>query len=409
MLSKYRILVLDDHEFSCARICSILADAGFAHVKAAQTGEQALKMMHAEHFEIVIMDIRMPDMDGLQFISRLASENLTPMLAISSSCSRRIMNSVSLMAKEVGLFVLDAFSKPFDPCYAHKIIGKLRHRVATQTSSPDLRFGQPLVFDKSAIETALSTRKIQAWFQPKMALRTGEIVGAEALSRWDHPEHGFMLPGSFLAAIHHCKLERQLLQRMLEDALTAHRQWRDIGYTIPVSVNLPVPLLENPDLPDELEQTARKWEVPPGNINFELLEDETTAAPAHYYMGASRLRLKGFGLAQDDFGKGYSSMYNLISMPFTELKIDRAFVTGATDDATRGTALTSAVQLGKQLGLTVTAEGVETLTDLEFLRGIGCDSAQGFLISSALKSSDFAKLLSNDQRKQLFPPEAAQK
>jgi EAL domain-containing protein (putative c-di-GMP-specific phosphodiesterase class I) len=125
-------------------------------------------------------------------------------------------------------------------------------------------------------------------------------------------------------------------------------------------------------------------------------------------MGASRLRLKGFGLSQDDFGKGYSSMYNLISMPFTELKIDRAFVTGATVDAARGTALTSAVQLGKQLGLTVTAEGVETLADLEFLRRIGCDCAQGFLISSALKSSDFALLLNNDQRRQLFPPEAAQ-
>lgn len=99
--------------------------------------------MHAEHYDIVIMDIRMPDMDGVQFIRRLALENLTPMLAISSSCSRRIMNSVSLMAKEIGLFVLDAFSKPFDPSYAQTIISKLRHRVATQTSSPALRFGQP--------------------------------------------------------------------------------------------------------------------------------------------------------------------------------------------------------------------------------------------------------------------------
>lgn len=406
MLSKYRILVLDDHEFSCARICSILAEAGFAHVKAAQTGEQALKLMHLEHFDIVIMDIRMPDMDGVQFIIRLAIENLTPMLAISSSCSRRIMNSVTLMAKEVGLFVLDAFSKPFEACYLHSIISKLHHRVATQALSPDLHFGQSLMFKKLSIETALSSHKIHAWFQPKMALSTGEIVGAEALARWDHPEHGFMLPGSFLDAIHHSKLEQHLLKRMLEEALTAHRQWRDMGYVIPVSVNLPAPLLENPDLPDELEHIARQWEIPTGNINFELLEDETTESPAHYYMGASRLRLKGFGLAQDDFGKGYSSMYNLISMPFTELKIDRAFVNGATDDTVRGAALTSAVQLGKQLGLTVTAEGVETLKDLEFLRRIGCDCAQGFLISSALKSSDFAMMLKNDKRKQFFSPEA---
>lgn len=404
---KYRILVLDDHEFSCARICSVFADAGFIHMEAVQTGAQALKRMHAEHFDIVIMDIRMPDMDGVQFISRLASENLTPMLAICSSCSRRIMNSVSLMAKEVGLFVLDAFSKPFAPDDAQTIINKLRRKVATDLPYPDVRFTPPVVFDKWAIESALNTHKIHAWFQPKKALRTGETVGAEALARWDHPEHGFILPGSFLAAIHHFKREYQLLLSMLEDALEAHRAWRDLGYTIPVSVNLPAPLLENQSLPDELERIAHEWDVPTGNINFELLEDETTAAPEHYYMGASRLRLKGFGLAQDDFGKGYSSMYNLISMPFTELKIDRAFVTGATDDAARGAALTSAVQLGKQLGLTVTAEGVETFDELEFLRRIGCDCAQGFLISSALKSSDFALLLLNEQRRQALPSEVA--
>jgi len=406
MLSQYRVLVLDDHEFSCARICSILADAGFAHVESAQTAEQALKRLHADRHEIVIMDIKMPDMDGVQFISRLASENLTPMLAISSSCSRRIMNSVSLMAKEVGLFVLDAFSKPFDPSYAQTIISKLRQQVAVESPHLDLHFDQPQVFDKWTIETALNTRKVQAWFQPKKALGTGEIVGAEALARWEHPEHGFILPGSFLAAIRHYKLDHRLLECMFEDALAAHRSWHDLGYKIPVSVNLPVPLLENPDLPDELERIARKWEVPSGNIHFELLEDETTTTPAHYYMGASRLRLKGFGLAQDDFGRGYSSMYNLISMPFTELKIDRAFVTGATDDGVRAAALTSAVQLGKQLGLTVIAEGVETLKDLEFLRRIGCDCAQGFLVSPALKSSDFALLLHNEQRRQSFPPEA---
>ena len=94
-------------------------------------------------------------------------------------------------------------------------------------------------------------------------------------------------------------------------------------------------------------------------MTFELLEDETTSVPGQYYMGASRLRLKGFGLAQDDFGKGYSSMYTLISTPFTELKIDRAFVSGAAHDSVRAAALLSSVQLGRQLGLQVTAEGVE--------------------------------------------------
>jgi len=108
--------------------------------------------------------------------------------------------------------------------------------------------------------------------------------------------------------------------------------------------------------------------------------------------------LKGFGLAQDDFGKGYNSMYTLISTPFTELKIDRAFVSGVVEDGVRAAALLSSVQLGRQLGLLITAEGVETTKELEFLRDIGCDFAQGFLISAAVNAHDFTDLLANEPR-----------
>ena len=226
----------------------------------------------------------------------------------------------------------------------------------------------------------MRTGQIQAWFQPKKALTTGNIVGAEALARWHHAEFGFMLPASFLGAVHRHGLNQALLTRMLEDALSAYRRWRKLGFKVPVSVNLPTRLLDNPLLPDELYNTVAASGVPAEDVTFELLEDETTSVPGQYYMGASRLRLKGFGLAQDDFGKGYSSMYTLISTPFTELKIDRAFVSGAAHDSVRAAALLSSVQLGRQLGLQVTAEGVETSSDLEYLRKIGCDCAQGFHI-----------------------------
>ena len=142
-----------------------------------------------------------------------------------------------------------------------------------------------------------------------------------------------MLPASFLGAVHRHGLNQALLTRMLEDALSAYRRWRKLGFKVPVSVNLPTRLLDNPLLPDELYNTVAASGVPAEDVTFELLEDETTSVPGQYYMGASRLRLKGFGLAQDDFGKGYSSMYTLISTPFTELKIDRAFVSGAATTA----------------------------------------------------------------------------
>jgi len=162
-------------------------------------------------------------------------------------------------------------------------------------------------------------------------------------------------------------------------------------------------LLDDIGLPDELHDMAARCGIAAENITFELLEDQAVGIPANYYMCASRLRLKGFGLAQDDYGRGYSSMYSLISTPFTELKIDRAFVAGAAGDVVRTAALTSSVQLGRQLGLTVTAEGVETTQDLELLRSIGCDCVQGYLLSAAVPASEFALMLASEPRHQGNP------
>lgn len=397
MLSEYKVLVLDDHEFQCAQMSGLLEEAGFTQVDTAHTAEQALTLARHHAYHLILMDLSMPGMDGVQLISELAQLRLNPMLAITTACSRRIMNSVSLMAKEKGLAVIGAYTKPLTREHAQGLAQHLR-LDRHPASEPVTGHEQDALFDRKTLERALRTGQIQAWFQPKKALTTGNIVGAEALARWHHAEFGFMLPASFLGAVHRHGLNHALLTRMLEDALSAYRRWRKLGFKVPVSVNLPTRLLDNPLLPDELYNTVAASGVPAEDVTFELLEDETTSVPGQYYMGASRLRLKGFGLAQDDFGKGYSSMYTLISTPFTELKIDRAFVSGAAHDSVRAAALLSSVQLGRQLGLQVTAEGVETSSDLEYLRKIGCDCAQGFLISAAVNVMDFTTLLADEPR-----------
>ena len=117
---------------------------------------------------------------------------------------------------------------------------------------------------------------------------------------------------------------------------------------------------------------------------------------SNFYAGACRLRIKGFGLSQDDFGKGYSSYMNLVSAPFTELKIDRELVHGCNNNEELAQALTSIVRLGRQLGLTVVAEGVETAQELALLRKIDCTQVQGFLISHAVSSDQFQQLLTHD-------------
>lgn len=203
---------------------------------------------------------------------------------------------------------------------------------------------------------------MRAWFQPKSSLIDGRIVAAEALVRWEHPQHGVLRPGDFMDVLTAAGLDEALLWSMLEQAIQAQLEWARQGFRLTVAVNLPTHLLDDAELPDRLAAFVAEQGGVPAHIVFELLECSSTATPANYYAGTCRLRMKGFGLAQDDFGQGYSSLYNLVSTPFTELKIDRALVHGCVDDEGLAAALESIVKLGRQLGLEVIAEGVEHRT-----------------------------------------------
>ncbi|WP_303748493.1 EAL domain-containing response regulator [Stenotrophomonas pigmentata] len=386
-----RILIVDDHPLQCLHVETLLRQVGLQNVHSAGSAAEAMMHLHRHRYQLVVLDLDMPGSDGVQFIDQLADTPLAPSLVICSSCDDSILKSVEQMAFTRGLPVVGAFPKPFTATQAQQLQQHLQQATSPQAHDEQQQTLPRL--DAAKLLRAMDQGAIHGRFQPKVDVRSRRVVGAEVLARWQHPLSGLIAPGVFLPSIQHHNLQQELLMCMLRDGLAAHLAWKAHGHVVPFSVNLPIPLLETADLPDLVADQVAQAGVSPADIVFELLEDEPIHAVDLFHRGVSRLRLKGFGLSQDDFGRGYSSMYNLLSTPFTEMKIDRAFVSGAWNDAARHAVLASAIELGHELGLTVTAEGVETEDDLACLQRLGCDRAQGFLFSPALAASDFGQLL----------------
>ena len=384
------ILIVEDHPFQHLYLQNLFSELGDFDLACAKDGEEALDCLKQRDFDLVLTDLLMPGMDGVQFIQGLAAQRSRPALAIMSAASRRMLMGASLVASNLQVKVIGLISKPVNAAALRCLIDQLQalRQNVPAASHPGI--------DRQSICNALDNGELQAWFQPKKALNNGRIVAAEALVRWSHPEHGTLLPGVFLPALIAFGLEEPLLWCVLKQAIAAQATWREQGYDIPVSVNLPTHLLNSHDLPDRILAFVLAHQGLPARICFELMECSVPDDISNFYAGACRLRIKGFGLSQDDFGKGYSSYMNLVSAPFTELKIDRALVQGCNANAELAQALTSIVSLGRQLGLTVVAEGVETAQELALLRKIDCTQVQGFLISHAVSADQFQHLLTHD-------------
>jgi EAL domain-containing protein (putative c-di-GMP-specific phosphodiesterase class I)/FixJ family two-component response regulator len=396
MPADHRILVLDHSPVQCRHVESLLSGVGFRQITSACTVQAALLALRQQEHQILILDLDKPDTDAIQFIDQLSGLGQPPLLLISSACSRRILKSVGLRAKEHGFSVIGQFPKPFTWQQARQL---LQQCLARPEESPPAHgraaTQHPLALDAITLRQALQNGEIQAWFQPRLSLHTGRIVAAEAQARWPCATGECVLPGAFIPALLQHGFAHELFLQMLDGGLKAHAAWNQRGHSIPVGVSLPVSLLEQPELPDRLHAMATAAGVAPEAVVFELLEDDAINIPSRYYLGASRLRLKGFGLAQGYFGRGYNSICSLVSTPFTELKIGPTLVSGAWDDEMRAAALASTVALGHELGLSVTGEGVETREDWNFLQRMGCDCAQGFLISKAVDAERFAQMLSD--------------
>lgn len=237
-------------------------------------------------------------------------------------------------------------------------------------------------------------------YQPKIDLKTGQAIGAEALVRWKHPKLGVLTPDQFIAPAERAGLIKQLTLWVLKEALRESRRWDQAGVEISMAVNLSVRNLQSPQLLDQIKGLLSTWGVAPSRLRLEITESILMADPAHAMKILIQLTSLGIRFSIDDFGTGYSSLGYLQRLPVDEIKIDKSFVMGMTTDKNKTIIVHSVIDLSHNLGLKVVAEGVENKETIDKLVFLSCDAAQGYFISKPIPGTEFTNWLKEAQYKQ---------
>ena len=377
LIAQLHVLVVDDKAFVRSMIGDILARAGIGKIAFAADGHEAIAYVSQADppVGLVLCDLMMPDMDGIEVVRHVAGFDPRPAFIFVSGANAALLSTAVDTARARGLTVLGSIEKPIGFEAVRALLAKLEPPRAPR----DQPRAVPLTVDD--LRAAIERDQIVLHYQPKISLNSRRIEGFESLARWQHPDHGLIPPGQFIALAEESGAIEPLTDRVLSLGLRQCAAWNKIGINTKLSINISAYLLVDLTMPDRIARQAAAYGVDPQQIVLEITETGVFRDAADTLDILARLHMKGFALSIDDFGTGYSSMEQLRRVPFAELKIDRAFVNGAAQNAKSRAILQSSAALGHSLGLSVVAEGAETQEDWDLLSTLGVDVVQGYFVS----------------------------
>ncbi len=383
-------LLLVDDDYIMHRVATvILNDLGISGVLNAMSGGAALEILqqYSDRVDVVICDLNMPEMDGVEFIRHLAKRNFSGALILTSGEDLRILKTVEKLAIEHDLHVLGVLEKPATPAKISELLDSLDQiRQEGTMMMVD-------AFSLAELEYAIGNGELDTYFQPKVDIKSGRVVGVEALARWNHPVKGFIRPDAFISMAEENGLIGDLTDVVCIKALEYASRLKGMNYKLNIAINLSVDSLTNLEWPDRISSMLEQYQLEASSISFEITESRLMGDLSIALDILSRLSLKRFNLSIDDFGTGYSSMEQLQRIPFSEFKIDRAFVHGAAHELSAHAILESSVLLAKKLNMKIVAEGVEDQQDWDVVAELGCDQVQGYFISKPLSFTHLVKWL----------------
>jgi len=330
---------------------------------------------------ILILDLIMPEMDGIEVMRQLAQAGNTPSLILISGYDQGVLHSAEQLAQMHSLNILATLSKPLQFDELRDILQK---HVQNQQRQAVCSNRDKLQLTESELEDAILEQQLVLHYQPQIDIKKGTLIGVEVLVRWQHPEYGLIYPNLFIPLAQKSGLIGDLTAQIIQQAVKQVVYWQATGFTPQISINLSADNIKSLALPEQLDRLLQNNKLDSSLFILEITESALMAELATSLDILTRLRMKGIQLSIDDFGTGYSSLSQLYRIPFTELKIDLSFVMNMTqDDEARGIVKTCII-LGHELKMKVVAEGVEDKETLNLLNQMGCDIAQGYYIANPM-------------------------
>lgn len=385
---ELHFLVAEDHGFQRRSVVRMLGKLGVLHVAEAVDGAAALALLAqgTTRIDIAIIDLNMPGMDGMELIRHMAEANSGVSIILASALERSLIASVETMVRAYGIKLLGAIEKPATIDNLRALIQL--YEPPTVTVPRAVVQAAPLTLWD--IQEGLRQKQFEPYFQPKVDFADGQVKGVEALARWRHPQHGLIAPAAFIPEIEANGLIDDLTWIIIEKSISALRLWQDRGLKLSVSINLSLSSLAELAMCEQIINYIPAQGIDAQQIIFEVTESVAMSDIPHCLENLARLRMRGYGLSIDDYGTGYSSMQQLLRIPFTELKIDQSFVFGAPQNPSLISILGSSLELARKLGLSSVAEGVETREEWDLLRDFACTYAQGYFVAKPMPGENIS-------------------
>ncbi len=376
------VLVIDDQPAIGEVIAMVAEKLGMSCTvltSALQLGEELDPGVTA-----IVIDLMMPDMDGIQLVRRLAERKCRASIVLMSGHDRSVLRSVQEMARALGLRTAEPLQKPFRLADIEAMLNAVAEPQLDRRKAVD---GDRLPIPEDELRAAIAERAVVVHYQPQIALATGRVEGVEALARLSHPRLGLVYPDQFIEETERLGLMDALTDIVMERSLQEVADLEGLAEAT-LSINFPASSLVDLALPERIAQGAARANIPLSRLVVEITESGLIKEFGKALDVLARLRLRGASVSIDDFGTGYSSMAQLSRVPCTELKIDRTFVKDMLSDESAMAVVEESIGLAHRLRLRVVAEGVETPQQARALADAGCDLAQGYYYSRPISAQE---------------------